>query len=132
MLDRLSSDLFVYWLGVKCPIIKDRDFVIAEWNFKKSDGNHVMSFVSVKHPQCGEQKKYVRAEILMGAWLIERSPKHANVCRVTHVTGVDPMGELPSIVKKSGATASADAVITLKRLAEDAAKQEAKLEQNSH
>eukprot|EP00658_Telonema_sp_P-2_P008635 TRINITY_DN13266_c0_g1_i2.p1 TRINITY_DN13266_c0_g1~~TRINITY_DN13266_c0_g1_i2.p1 ORF type:complete len:165 (+),score=38.61 TRINITY_DN13266_c0_g1_i2:902-1396(+) len=122
ILDKLSADMHVYWIGVKVPIIKDRDFVIAEWNHPQRDGNHLNAFVSVRHPQCGVQKKYERAQILMGAWQIERSKKSANLCRVTHVTGVDPAGDIPSFLKKSGATASADAVIMLKKLSEAACK----------
>lgn len=123
VIEHLSTDMFVYWIGVKVPIIKDRDFVICEWNHAQST-KHINAFVSVDHPQCRAQKKYERAQILMGMWLIESAPHKPNLCRVTHVTGVDPMGELPGFLKKSGATASADAVIMLKKLSETAAKEQ--------
>ena len=71
VLERLSKDLHVYWypnkprrpssvrvrMGVKVPIIKDRDFVIAEWNHRQANGKHLTAFVSVCHPLCEQQKR---------------------------------------------------------------------------
>ena len=116
VLEMLSKELRVYWMGVKVPILKDRDFVIAEWNHRQQDGKHLNAFVSVEHPQCAVQKKYVRADILMGGWLID--PAGDNSCDITHITGVDPNGQIPSFLKTATAAASADAVIALKKLAE--------------
>merc|ERR1712159_77435 len=71
VLEQVTEDLSVYWMGVKAPIVKDRDFVIAEWDCQQPNGAHLNTFVSVKHPlDPRNAKKYVRGFIKLGAWYI--------------------------------------------------------------
>lgn len=119
LIEQVTDDLSVYWMGVKAPIVKDRDFVIAEWNCRQpNDVKFMQTFCSVEHPlgPIHPKKKYVRGKILMGAWHVDPSAPH--VCMVTWVSVVDPAGTLPSAIKKMGAPTGADAVLRLKELAE--------------
>jgi len=125
VLEQVTDDLSVYWMGVKAPIVKDRDFLLAEWNCQQPNGAHLNTFVSVKHPlDPKNSKKYVRGFIKMGAWHI--SPQGGvtsnETCNVTWVSVVDASGSIPSAIKKMGAPAGAEAVLRLKELAEKAAR----------
>jgi len=119
LVQQVTNDLAVYWFGVKAPIVKDRDFVVAQWDCQQPNGAHLHAFVSVDHPQFPPhpKKKYVRGKIILGAWHIApvESPRG---CKVTWVNLVDPSGTIPSTLKKMGAPLGAESVKRLKDLSE--------------
>jgi len=121
ILEKITDDLQVYWMGLKVPIIKDRDFLLAQWECAQPNGAHLNTFVSVDHPLDPKSSKYVRGRIHMGAWHLDPRPAGGTI--VTWVSIVDAAGNIPSGIKKMGAPAGAEAVLKLKELSEAATAQ---------
>jgi StAR-related lipid transfer protein 10 len=95
-------------LGIECSIgysrykggtmVSDRDFCMISGTFKEEDGKIVIIATSVEHPDCPEVKKVVRAECVIGGWIItpdSEDPEHK--CSVYYVTQTNPKGMVPKM-----------------------------------
>lgn len=100
----LPSVRQVYW--APWPVQR-RDFVMLLNKARLSDGTVILFGKSVRHAACPEKAKHVRAEILIGGWLIvpcDADGKKVPLDQATHthltfVACTDLKGSIPSMVK---------------------------------
>ena len=103
-----GSDIEKLDLGISCAIdysrykggtmISDRDFCMISGTIKQDDGSYVTIATSVEHPDCPEVKKCVRAECVIGGWIIipdAEDPEHKCMCY--YITQSDPKGSIPKM-----------------------------------
>ena len=56
--------------------VSGRDFVILGMIFQDNEGRLIQSGVSVEHPDCPPTKKYVRAQLHIGGWILTPDPDY--------------------------------------------------------
>eukprot|EP00339_Tiarina_fusa_P019994 CAMPEP_0117036446 /NCGR_PEP_ID=MMETSP0472-20121206/25820_1 /TAXON_ID=693140 ORGANISM="Tiarina fusus, Strain LIS" /NCGR_SAMPLE_ID=MMETSP0472 /ASSEMBLY_ACC=CAM_ASM_000603 /LENGTH=177 /DNA_ID=CAMNT_0004746211 /DNA_START=8 /DNA_END=538 /DNA_ORIENTATION=+ len=71
-------------------VASNRDFVMARSVRVNDDGSIAANHVSIEHPDCGEQKGYVRGEIDVSGYYIV--PTGENSCKCYYVVQLDPKG----------------------------------------
>mmetsp|Transcript_41081 Transcript_41081/g.103530 ORF Transcript_41081/g.103530 Transcript_41081/m.103530 type:complete len:244 (-) Transcript_41081:134-865(-) len=90
--------------------VANRDFCNQRtWRGRPDEGKWMIFNHSVKHPDCGEVKGFVRAISVFSGYLVERREGGGTV--FTYITCTDPCGWIPSFVVNSLMTSFAPKVI---------------------
>ncbi|KAM3570646.1 hypothetical protein VYU27_007289 [Nannochloropsis oceanica] len=74
---------------------KPRDYCTYVHYRKHADGTIIVLNRAASHPEAPPSDKYVRAEVLMGASIIQPVPTHPNKCVFTTIAHINPGGLVP-------------------------------------
>lgn len=79
-------------------LVSDRDFCMISATFKEDDGKYVIIATSVEHPDCPDVKKVVRADLIIGGWIITPDATDPeNKCYAYYITQTNPKGSVPKM-----------------------------------
>lgn len=91
-----DAEFIVYRsIDVKRMFVTQRETVVATKIIKREDGSTLVVQRSTEHPNFPETTDYVRAQVLLFAWLFTPDQEDANKTKVTSIIFVDPKGWVP-------------------------------------
>jgi len=118
LLEHPADNVVLMWIEVKVPIVKDREFICAQWIPPPDDTSAKVVRVSLPHEMAEhvrpESKKHVRGRIDLQCTFLSPSPGNPNQCICKWISGVDPGGSLPNVKKMTG-TKGAEAILALQK-----------------
>lgn len=77
-------------------LVSGRDICFVQTTFEW-EGSHFIVARSVVHPKAPEGKKFVRAKLIVGGWVI--TPIQASRCKCVYITCCDPSGDIGKRVR---------------------------------
>jgi StAR-related lipid transfer protein 9 len=95
-----------------------RDFCVVSGIRQLDKHTFIHAASSVKHPKCGAEKSFVRAETMAGGFAIIRDERNLEQCSVTYTTCVDLKGRVPTFVINKVSTSQPMCVAVLRDLVE--------------
>jgi len=106
LLDTPSETITLMWVEVRLPIVKNREFVCAQWIPESDDTSEMIIRCSLPEEQGQElrpeTKKHVRGTIDTQCYFLSPNPANPNQCICKWISGVDPGGSLPNVKKMTG------------------------------
>ncbi|CAM9738809.1 unnamed protein product [Discosporangium mesarthrocarpum] len=109
-LEEVDPNTKVVWASSPAVYpFKARDYCSLVHYRRLEDGTVILINRGAEHPDAPVTRKYVRAEIIMGANIIRPDPANPNRTRFTMLTQVDPGGIAPAwIINKISAYGPVD------------------------
>jgi len=109
VVQEVTKDIAVIHFAFKCPFpVTDREIVMIRCKKVDPDGTCYCYGVSINHPDCPTDSKYVRAVILHGA-IIKPFPNDPNRCICIRLGQADPKGSIPAWIIKQFKRKAAEA-----------------------
>ena len=87
--------------------VSGRDFCILSQSIKQDDGKIIISAFSEENKDCPPDKKYVRAELIRGGWILTPDESDPDKTFAQYITQTDLKGNIPkslvnTVSKKQG------------------------------
>jgi hypothetical protein len=118
LLDESDCYKFQYQQNKMPSPLTDRDFVTFQHKELVSKELAVTCATSVVHPQAPVDKHFVRGEVLLGGYVVEKVDEKQ--CKVTYVVQVSLKGSVPTFVTNTASVDQGLAVLHLRKAMESA------------
>jgi len=115
-----SAPIKLMWIGIKVPIVTDREFVCCQWSPELSSTGATAKVIRVSLPEDitytlrEESKKHVRGFIHTQTTWLTRDPAQLNRTVFKQITACEPGGFVPTVKRITGNKA-AEAVLALQK-----------------
>lgn len=115
----LGTGIKLMWMGIKLPVVKNREFVVLQWVDQPSGPVSALVRTSLP-PAFAAQvrpvtRSRVRGHMETQCTVIAEVPGHPEQCFVKAISCVDPGGGLPNLKGLTG-TKAGDAMLALHKL----------------